>query len=127
MKPGDQRLLHAANALAVVIAAVAGWGIGGAELAKPLVTGAAVTAICILGIALGVRTLTMPGPAWQRSVGAMAFVGQLMLVGWVIWEWDPATGPFAGGVMAVLGATVVAALIDGLMQQRHEQQHEENK
>lgn len=120
MKPGDQRLLHGANAAAVLFAWLAGTWLGGEPLAKPLTLGAGTTAMCIAAIGLSVRALTGDGPAWVKPVGAMAFVGQLGFVGFVIFQLDPAGGPFAAGVMMVLGATVVAALIDGMKQSRQE-------
>lgn len=120
MKPGDQRLLHGANAAAVFIAWLAGTWLGGEPLARPLALGAGTTALCIAAIGLSVRVLTGSSPAWMKAVGATAFVGQLGFVGFVIFRLDPAGGPFAAGVMMVLGATVVAALIDGMKQSQQE-------
>lgn len=120
MNPGDQRLLHGANALAVVVAWVGAWGIGGEPLARNVAMGAGATTICIAGIGFAVRALTLPGPGWMKAAGAVAFVGQFALIGLVIVTQDPDGASFAAGVSAVLGATVVAALIDGLKQQRQE-------
>lgn len=120
MKPGDQRLLHGANAAAVLLAWLAGTWLGGEPLARPLTLGAGTTALCIAGIGFSVGALTGDGPAWKKTAGAMVFVGQLALVGFVIFQLDPAGGPFAAGVTMVLGATVVVALIDGMKQSGQE-------
>lgn len=127
MKPGDQRLIHGLNGLAVVLAWFVATWLGGAPLATPVSMGAGCTALAIAGIGIAVRVLTTNGPTWQKLLAANVFVGQLGFVGWVIWRFDPAGGPFAAGVMAVLGATVVAALIDGVKQQRQEQQQEQEE
>lgn len=120
MNPGDQRLLHGANALAVVLAWGLAWGIGGELLARNVAMGAGSTAICIAGIGFAVRALTLPGPGWMKPVGGLAFIGQFSLIGIVIVTQDPDAGSFAAGVSAVLGATVVAALVDGIKQSKQE-------
>lgn len=120
MNPGDQRLLHGANALAVVVAWGLAWGIGGEALATNVAMGAGATTICIAGIGFAVRALTLPGPAWMKPAGAFAFVGQFALVGMVIVKMDPDGASFGAGVAAVLGATVVAALVDGMKQSKQE-------
>ena len=122
MKPGDQRIIHGLNGLAVVLSWFVATWLGGEPLATPVSMGAGCTALAIAGIGIAVRYLTKDGPTWQKVVAAQVFVGQLGFVGWVIWHFDPSGGPFAAGVMAVLGATVVAALIDGVKQQREEQE-----
>jgi hypothetical protein len=120
MKPGDQRLLHGANAATVILAWLAGTWLGGEPLAWPLTLGAGTTALCIAAIGLSVGALTGNGPTWMKAAAAMAFVGQLGFMGFVIFQLDPAGGPFAAGVTMVLGATVVAALIDGMKQAKQE-------
>jgi hypothetical protein len=120
MNPGDQRLLHGANALAVLVAWGLAWGIGGEALASSVAMGAGSTAICIAGIGFAVRALTLPGPRWMKPAGMAAFLGQFALIGIVILKMDPDGGSFAAGVAAVLGATVVAALADGMKQSKQE-------
>lgn len=120
MNPGDQRRIHGANALAVLGAWGVAWGMGGESLATNVAMGAGATTIAVAGIGFAVRALTLPGPAWMRPAGAVAFIGQFALIGIVILRMDPDGGPFAAGVIAVLGATVVAALIDGIKLSKQE-------
>ena len=113
-----QRLLHAFNVAATVLAtavAMAGWG---GPTAKHVAMGAATTTGSI-GITGWLVWMIVQGGGETAKAGAIfALVSQMFVVGGVIWILKPEALPFGSGVIAVLGATVVAALIDGMRESR---------
>lgn len=124
MTAGRQRVLHLLNVAAAIVAtgvARVGWD---AATAQTVALGSLVTAASV-GL-IGVLVVKATTSATEAGAGgaAMGLVLQFFAVGLVIWGLKPDVLPFGAGVIAVLGATTVAGVIDGVVRWKQDEREE---
>ena len=127
MTAGRQRVLHLLNVAAAIGATVVarvGWD---AATASTVAFGALVTAASV-GL-IGVLVVRATSATSEAAAGgaAMGLVLQFFAVGLVIWGLKPEILPFGAGVIAVLGATTVAGVIDGVIRSKQDEREEQSQ
>lgn len=125
MTAGRQRVLHLLNVAAAIAATVVariGWD---AATAKTVALGSLVTAASVGLIGVLVVRATTAATEREGAGAGMGLVLQFFAVGLVIWGLKPEILPFGAGVIAVLGATTVAGLIDGVIRSKQDEREEQ--
>lgn len=127
MKPGDQRLLHASNLVATVLATGLSAIVWGGETALQVGFGAAVATLSVAVIGIVVWLVTSPhGRGGVAAlVVSLGILLQVFGAGALIWFTKPDPMPFGWGFATILGSVVLAALIDGVRVSRGEPEFEE--
>ena len=123
MSAGKQRVLHLLNVAAAMAATGSARVWWDAATAKGVALGALVTTASIGLIGVLVVRATTSGTA-KSGAAAFGLVLQFFAVGLVIWGLKPDPLPFGSGVIAVLGATTVSGILDGVKRSKQDDEEE---